>query len=72
MTDAANVTYVVEGMSCTHCVASVSEVVAEIDGVARVEVDLATGHLDVEGTDVSEEQVSDAVKEAGYRVAGRA
>ena len=71
MTENAIATYVVEGMSCSHCVASVSEEVSEIDGVTDVSVDLATGRLEVEGTDVNDEQVKNAVEEAGYRVAGR-
>lgn len=71
MTENAIATYVVEGMSCSHCVSSVREEVAEIDGVTDVRVDLSTGRLEVEGTGVSDEQVRNAVEEAGYRVAGR-
>lgn len=72
MTENAIATYLVEGMSCNSCAASVSEEVGEIDGVTDVTADAATGRLEVEGTDVSDEHVRDAVEEAGYRVAGRA
>lgn len=72
MTEKAIATYVVEGMSCTHCVASVREEVSELDGVSGVRVDLATGRLEVEGTDVTDERVRDAVEGAGYRIAGHA
>jgi len=61
-------TYTVVGMTCGHCVASVKEEVGEIPGVTGVEVDLATGRLDVTGEGVSNEAVRRAVEEAGYRL----
>ena len=36
-------TYTVKGMTCGHCVGSVTEEVGEIPGVTNVDVDLATG-----------------------------
>jgi copper chaperone len=59
--------YVVEGMSCEHCVLSVTDEVSEVAGVEHVDVDLATGRLVVSG-DASDEAVSEAVAEAGYAV----
>jgi copper ion binding protein len=59
-------TYVVTGMTCQHCVASVTEEVGELDGVRSVDVDLDSGRLQVTGQDVSVEQVRAAVAEAGY------
>jgi copper chaperone len=61
-------TYTVAGMTCSHCVASVAEEVAEVVGVDAVDVDLATGRLAVTGEDVSEAAVRAAVAEAGYEV----
>ena len=61
-------TYTVAGMTCQHCVASVSEEVGEIAGVERVEVDLASGRLVVSGDGVADEAVRVAVAEAGYEV----
>jgi copper ion binding protein len=57
----------VEGMTCGHCVGSVSESVQEVDGVREVSVDLATGRLEVQ-TDqgVSRESIDSAVRAAGY------
>ena len=61
--------YVVEGMTCRHCVASVSEEVTEVSGVTRVEVDLGSGRLTVWGSGFGDDAVRAAVEEAGYEVA---
>lgn len=58
--------FTVTGMTCQHCVASVTEEVSEVAGVAGVDVDLASGALRVSGQDVDGEQVRAAVAEAGY------
>ena len=63
-------TYTVTGMTCGHCVASVTEEVQEIAGVTDVAVDLATGAVTVtsaEPLDVT--AVKAAVEEAGYQLA---
>ena len=59
--------YTVEGMTCSHCVLSVSEEVSEVAGVTSVDVDLATGHMTVTGTDLDDESITTAVADAGYR-----
>jgi copper chaperone len=56
--------FTVTGMTCQHCVASVTEEVTELAGVIAVDVDLAAGRLHVVG-DVTPEQVQEAVAEAG-------
>jgi len=64
-------TYTVEGMTCQHCVASVTEEVGEIPGVTGVAVDLASGRLEVTSdsdTGVADDAVREAVVEAGYTV----
>lgn len=62
-------TYTVTGMTCDHCVASVTEEVSEVPGVTDVVVDLATGRLSVTG-DADAQSVREAVVEAGYQLAG--
>lgn len=63
-------TYTVAGMTCGHCVASVTEEIGEIDGVREVAVDLSTGHVTVTSDDpVDPGDVRTAVEEAGYRLA---
>ena len=69
MNSATSSTYTVTGMTCSHCVLSVTEEVSEVTGVDAVDVDLATGRLSVSGEGFSDEAVKDAVAEAGYEVA---
>lgn len=60
----------VSGMTCEHCVASVTEEVGEIAGVTDVEVDLATGSLTVTSAEpLDAAAVRAAVEVAGYRLA---
>jgi copper ion binding protein len=62
-------TFTVSGMTCEHCVSSVSDEVLEITGVTVVDVDLPTGRLTVTSDQpVSEDEVASAVDEAGYRL----
>ena len=60
--------YSVAGMTCEHCVLSVTEEVSEIAGVTGVAVDLAAGQLTVTGADFTDEAVAAAVADAGYEV----
>ena len=71
MTETTSQTYVVTGMTCEHCVNSVTEEVSAIDGVTDVQVDLATGGLTVSSSGpVEDAAVAAAVDEAGYALAG--
>lgn len=63
-------TYTVQGMTCGHCQASVTEEVSAVQGVTGVEVDLATGRVTVTGSGFTDDAVSAAVDEAGYQVVG--
>ncbi|MFD9667524.1 heavy-metal-associated domain-containing protein [Rhodococcus sp. NPDC059968] len=61
----------ITGMTCDHCVSSVTEEINELPGVTAVNVDLATGKVVIESTtDLDPGAVADAVAEAGYSVAG--
>ena len=64
-------TYSVTGMTCAHCVASVTEELSGIAGVTEVAVDLPTGAVTVSSErPVDEATVRAAVEEAGYRLTG--
>ena len=62
-------TYTVTGMTCGHCVMSVTEEVSEVAGVTGVDVDLASGRLSVSGDGFTDDAVKAAVEDAGYEVA---
>jgi copper chaperone len=66
-------TYRVEGMTCGHCVSSVTAEVSKIDGVSAVNVDLTAKLVTVtSGAPLDDAAVGAAVDEAGYELAGRA
>ena len=68
MSDISN--YTVTGMTCAHCVSSVTEEVQEIPGVENVAVVLETGALTVTSSQsLDDDAVRAAVEEAGYQVA---
>jgi copper ion binding protein len=57
----------IEGMSCDHCVAHVTEALKEISGVSFVTVSLKDKNAVVEHADsVGLESMKAAVVEAGY------
>lgn len=65
----AETTYVVSGMSCEHCVRSVTEEVSEIAGVNDVSVELSSGRVTITSADEpSRDDVRAAVEEAGYEL----
>ncbi len=64
-------TYTVQGMTCEHCVRSVTEEVSEVPGVTAVDVELASGRVTVSADQpVDDAAVHAAVVEAGYQVVG--
>ena len=66
----ATQTYTVTGMTCSHCVNSVSSEIKQIPGVTDVQVDLASGAVTVTSDQpVDDTAVAAAVDEAGYELA---
>ena len=62
-------TITVDGMTCGHCAASVREEISEIDGVQQVDVDVASGRVDITSdAALDPAAVGAAVTEAGYTV----
>ncbi|MCY8808608.1 copper chaperone CopZ [Bacillus atrophaeus] len=62
----------VEGMSCQHCVKAVESSVGELNGVSAVHVNLEAGEVDVSfhAGQVSLKEITDAIEDQGYDVAG--
>ena len=64
-------TVTVTGMTCGHCVSSVREEIGSIPGVTAVDVDLASGRVDIDSeTPIEQAAIAQAVDEAGYQLAG--
>jgi copper chaperone CopZ len=64
-------TYNVNGMTCQHCIGSVTMELSKLPGVHVVNVELATGQVTVESDGpLPIDEVRTAVDEAGYELAG--
>lgn len=62
--------YKVSGMTCAHCVGSVTQELSGLPGVTGVDVDLATGTVSIMSTvALGVDSVREAVEEAGYALA---
>ncbi|MEN6509768.1 MAG: cation transporter [Smithella sp.] len=61
----------IKGMSCQHCVMAVTKALNAIDGIENVKVDLKTETASYDETrPVDMAVVTEAIKKAGYDVAG--
>ena len=61
----------IQGMSCGHCVAAVSEALRELDGVSVEAVRIGSASIDYEPQVVSPDQIVSAVEDAGYSAAAK-
>lgn len=67
---AVTATYTVTGMTCQHCVSSVTEELSAVNGVTEVSVALETGAVTVTSDrELTRDEVLTAVDEAGYQLA---
>jgi copper chaperone len=62
-----NLTFDVHGMSCGHCVASITSAVSALPGVTGVDVVLNAGTVRVDGSPDGH-AVMTAIEDAGYDV----
>ena len=58
----------VQGMSCGHCVGAVTRAVKAVDPSAAVQVDLASGKVEVQSQQ-DRAAIAAAIEEEGYKVA---
>ena len=64
-------TYTVTGLTCQHCVSSVTEELSALSGVTDVTVRLDTGAVTVASDrPLAADEIAAAVDEAGYQLAG--
>ncbi|MBI3583792.1 MAG: heavy-metal-associated domain-containing protein [Nitrospinae bacterium] len=66
----ANAILKIKGMSCQHCVVSITKALKDLKGVKDVKVSLEKGNAEVNYDDklVTLSQMKDAVADAGYTV----
>lgn len=67
-----DITLKIDGMTCSHCVSSVTEELSAISGIRDVSIDLAPGgtstaHITTDAP-VDDSDLEEAVAEAGYSV----
>ena len=59
----------IKGMSCQHCVASVTKALSGIEGLTDVQVNLGKGEANFnEQSPVSEQTIKDAITKIGFEV----
>lgn len=56
----------VSGMSCQHCVASVTKALEELAGIEDVSVNLEAGEVSYKSNGVERETVKDAISGIGF------
>lgn len=62
----------VKGMSCQHCVMSVTKALSQLEGIKNIQVDLAKGEVRFENTkEVTSNRIEKTIKDAGYEVASQ-
>lgn len=59
---------IVDGMTCDHCVRTITRAIQALDAQARVDIDLPKGTVTIDGN-VDAAQATAAIEEEGYRVA---
>lgn len=57
----------VTGMTCAHCVQTITQSVKAVDNAAQVEADTATGQVQVK-SELRAEPLAQAINDAGYTV----
>ncbi len=59
----------IKGMSCQHCVKTVTKALSEIDGIEAVQVDLNKGEATFEeAAPVALELLQERIKKAGFEL----
>jgi len=59
----------VKGMSCHHCVMSVTKALGQLEGIKNVQVDLAKGEVRFDNTmELASNRIAKAIEDAGYEI----
>ena len=60
------ITFEVNDMTCGHCVSTITKAVRALDQQASVNIDLASHRVEIQSGETDAQELSDAIKEAGY------
>lgn len=63
--------YHVEGLTCANGIASVEDEIGIVAGTQGVDIDIETGRVTVTGEGFTDEEIIEAVANAGYKVSER-
>jgi copper chaperone len=66
-----SITYKVDGMSCNHCVKSVTSAIKELDASVDVQIDLDSKQVNI-SKDLDEGALRDAIEDVGFDFIGKA
>ncbi len=59
----------VKGMSCQHCVMSVTKALSQLEGIKNIQVDLTKGEVRFDNLkEVASNRIEKAIQDAGYEV----
>ena len=59
----------VKGMSCQHCVMSVTKALGQLEGINNVQIDLAKGEVQFDNTkSIASDRIQKTITDAGYEV----
>lgn len=61
----------VEGMSCSHCEATVTRTLLKLEGIEEVMADRNTSEVKVAGENIDIDEIENAVNSIGYKFKGR-
>ncbi len=61
-------TLAISGMSCGHCVKAVEKALAGVEGVTANAVAVGSATVSLDPARTTQQQVTDAIEDAGYRV----
>lgn len=62
-------TFLIEGMTCQHCIMAVKKEIQKLD-VQNINVKIGEATIDFDEKKLSEQLIIDAIEEAGYTFVG--
>lgn len=58
----------ISGMTCGHCVMNVRKELSKVEGLSVKSVKIGSSDIEIDETKVSDQQLRQAIEEAGYTV----